>query len=185
VKRWRTVRNALLDLRYGKVLAGTIETPYEHLGAFDTTNSQYEDLPHLFAAAEIGPGDVIVDVGCGKGRVLNWLVRAYPENRLYGIELDPAVCADTARRLRRFGNVKVLCGDATELLPPEGTVFYLFNPFDESVMRRFVSALPEPARVVYYKSKFLEPFREDPTLVVSEIELPSGSHESALIRRRC
>ena len=56
-----------------------------------------------------------------------------------------------------------MCGDATELIPPEGRVFYLFNPFDETVMERFAAGLRErgrPATVVYYNAKFLEPFRE-------------------------
>ncbi len=183
----RTLRNAVLDLRYGRPLAGTIRTRYGHLGAFHVTNSQYEDLPVLFAAAGLAPEDFVVDVGCGKGRVLNWLLRRHPENRLVGIELDPEVCAKTRHRLRRRANVTVLCGDATELLPPDGTVFYLFNPFDERVLRRFADAIAdrttfERVRVVYYHCKYVDVFRDDPRFAVEEISLPSRSQPSALIR---
>ncbi len=184
---WRALRNTALDLQYGRPLAGTIRTRYGHLGAFHVTNSQYEDLPVLFAAAALTPEDVVVDVGCGKGRVLNWLLRHHPDNRLVGIELDAEVCARTQHRLRRRDNVTVLCGDATELLPADGTVFYLFNPFDERVLRRFADVLlertvPTRMRVVYYHSKFLDVFHADPRFGVEEITLPSRSQPSALIR---
>ena len=125
---------------------------------------------------------MIVDVGCGKGRSLNWLLDRFPGNRIVGIELDPELCAATAKRLRRRANVTVVCGDATELIPPDGTVFYLFNPFDEPVMSRFAAALLErgrPATIVYYNAKFLEPFAATPRFSVRELDDPALAHRSA------
>ena len=75
---------------------------------------------------------MIVDVGCGKGRSLNWLIDRFPAQPDRRDRARPG-----ALRARRPGgsgaapNVTIVCGDATELIPPEGTVFYLFNPFDE------------------------------------------------------
>ena len=185
----KIARNALHDLRYGSFLAGTVKTRYEHLGAHDVGNVEYEDLPPLFAPAKVGPDDVIVDVGAGKGRSINWLLERYPDNRIVGIELDPEICAKTAQRLRRFENVAIVCGDATELLPRDGTVFYLFNPFDESVMRRFIGAflgegMHPGRRIVYHNCKFIQLFRENPRFEVRDIELPSGSFRSALVTLR-
>ena len=181
--------NARRDLRYGSVLGGTIRTRFEEAGAFHVTNSEYGDLPSLFTAAEAGGEDVFVDVGCGKGRVLNWLLTTFPGSTIFGLELDPDVCRKTARRLRRFGNVTVLCGDATTMLPAEATLFYLFNPFDERVMRRFIDtlrALPAPAsgrprRLVYYNCKYEALFRAQPGWVVRNIELPSHSQQSIVV----
>ena len=71
----------------------------------------------------------------------------------------------------------MVCGDATELIPPEGRVFYLFNPFDETVMTRFAAALSRagrPATIVYYNAKFLEPFRTGFT--VQELNDPALAH---------
>ena len=137
----KIVRNFVRDMRYGRPLGGTVKTRYAHLGARDVGNADYDDLAIIFARLEVTAEDVIVDVGCGKGRSTNWFLSRYPDTTIYAIELDPEICASTAKRLRRHGRVKMLCGDATELLPAEGTVFYLFNPFDESVMRRFITAL--------------------------------------------
>src|SRR5438093_966038 len=127
----KTARNVVRDLRFGgKPLGGTVKSRYAHLGAHDVGNADYDDLAILFREADVQPDDVIVDVGAGKGRAINWLVRAHPSNRIVGIELDPEICAETAKRLARFDQVEILCGDALELLPADGTLFYLFNPFD-------------------------------------------------------
>ena len=178
------VRSALRDLRYGRPLGGTVRSRYEHLGAFHATNSPYEDLDRVFDGVEVRPEDVIVDVGAGKGRSLNWLLDRYPANRIYGIELDPELAAATARRLRRYPNVTVVAADATRVIPPEGTVFYLFNPFDAEVTARFAQALLErgrPATIVYYNAKFLEPFRADDRFAVRELDDPALAHRSAVV----
>jgi SAM-dependent methyltransferase len=181
-----TIRNAVLDLRYGGLLGGTITTRQAHLGAHDVGNADYDDLTELFAQIEIVPDDVIVDVGCGKGRAINWFLAHHGQNRIYGIELDPEVCARTAKRLRRRANVTILCGDATELLPADGTLFYLFNPFDESVMRRFAHAFAEgaggrPRTIAYYNCKYLDVFGGDERFEVRELDRPR-SFRSAVIR---
>src|SRR5262249_17219332 len=139
----KAARNALHDLRYGKPLGGTIRTKYAHLGANDVGNADYEDLALLFRDVPVEPDDAIVDVGSGKGRSITWSLERYPGNRIVGIELAPDICADTAKRLRKYERVTIECGDATAMLPGDGTVFYLFNPFDESVMRRYAQTMLE------------------------------------------
>jgi SAM-dependent methyltransferase len=185
----KIARNAVRDLRYGGFLGGTVKTRYGHLGAHDVGNVEYEDLPPLFAPANVGPEDVIVDVGAGKGRSINWLLERYPRNRIVGIELDPEIAAKTARRLRRFPNVSIVAGDATKLLPRDGTVFYLFNPFDATVMQRFIDAFMADGmhprrRIVYHNCKDVRLFRDDPRFRVEDIELPSGNFRAALVTPR-
>jgi SAM-dependent methyltransferase len=180
----KIARNALHDLRYGKPLGGTIRTRYAHLGANDVGNADYDDLALLFAGIPVGPDDVIVDVGCGKGRSINWFLDRYPANSIVGIELDPDIWAATEKRLRRHANVEILCGDATALLPPDGTVFYLFNPFDESVTRRFAQAMLDrgaPATIVYLNAKHTVAFEGDSRFAVAPIDPPGLSFRSVLV----
>jgi SAM-dependent methyltransferase len=186
----KIVRNALRDMRYGRPLGGTIGTRYAHLGACDIGNADYDDLAILFSHVDVTPEDVLVDVGCGKGRSTNWFLSRYPGNTIYAIELDPDIHAATAKRLRRHTNVKMLCGDATALLPAEGTIFYLFNPFNEPVMERFIEALLDvkvgadgarPTKVIYYNYKFLDLFQDNPRFSVELVEHPSLSHKSAIM----
>src|SRR5262249_9417993 len=174
----KIARNAIRDLRYGKPLGGTIRTKYAHLGANDVGNADYEDLALLFAGVPVGKDDVIVDVGCGKGRSINWFLDRYPGIRIVGIELDPDICAATAKRLKKPSDAEILCGDATALLPPDGTVFYLFNPFDESVMRRFAQAMLDrnsPATIVYLNAKHAVAFEGEPRFTVTLIDPPGLS----------
>ena len=184
----KVVPNALRDLRYGRPLAGTIKTRYADLGARDTTNADYGDLRLLFAAADVQPDDVIVDVGCGKGRALNWFLGHHPGHRIIGIELDPGICARTAWRLRRHRRVTVICGDASAIVPPDGTLFYLFNPFDRTATIRFRDALVATranaagrTRIVYYFCNELEVFDEDPRFSVRVLSDPRLTLPSALI----
>jgi hypothetical protein len=183
----KMVRNAIRDLRYGALLGGTVRSRYEHLGAHDVGNADYDDLAILFAAAEVRADDVIVDVGAGKGRAINWLLRHHPGARVVGIELDPEICAATARRLRKYRQVEIVCGDAIELLPADGTLFYLFNPFGAEVMARFRDALVERragrgrTRVVYYNVKALDLFEDDPRFAVRTLDDPALTLPSALV----
>jgi SAM-dependent methyltransferase len=186
----KIVRNAVRDLRYGGLLGGTVRTRYAHLGAHDIGNADYDDLAILFSELDVTPEDVLVDVGCGKGRSTNWFLSRFPRNTIYAIELDPDIFAATAKRLHKHANVKLLCGDATELLPTDGTIFYLFNPFDEAVMGRFIEALltlkpaaegAKPTTVIYYNYKFLDLFRDNPRFTVRLVEHPSLGHRSAIM----
>jgi SAM-dependent methyltransferase len=182
----RVARNALRDLRYGRPLGGMVKSRYPELGVHDAANSDYNDLKLLFADVAVRPDDVIVDVGCGKGRALNWFLSRFRRHRIYGIEYDPQICERTARRLRRFRNVTILCGDAIRILPDEGTLFYLFSPFGEQMMRSFISSVLElsrdgrPRRVVYNNGVFLDLWRGHPRIEVRSIA-PEARHPSALI----
>jgi len=164
----RKISNLLLDLRYGSILRGVKRSPHASLGAHDTTNSDYAVLSHVFAS-RIAHSDVLVDVGCGKGRVINWWLSRGLRNRIIGIELDAEVARQTKERLKRYPSVSIISGNIVEYLPPEGTLFYLYNPFDASVMREFKEQLDQllernggkAIRIIYYNCLYLEPFARD------------------------
>lgn len=176
----RKIGNVLRDLPYGMPLGGKVETRYAHLGAYGTSNVTWEMMDVLFASVDVREGDVLVDVGCGKGRSLNWFLHHYPRNALISIELDPTISAMTAKRLRRRRNVVILCGDATQLIPPEGTIFYAFNPFDQPSMKRFADSLCDmrshggspTATIAYLNAKFLSVFVDDSRFAVRELDDP-------------
>lgn len=182
--RWRK-----LDLQWGgKVLGGAgLPTRFAHQGAYAVQETPYPVLAHLFDVVGLEPQDVIVDVGCGRGRVMNFLLSRGVPNPMVGLELDPEVAQDTRDRLSGYPNVEIVTGDAVENLPPQGTVFYLYNPFAHFVVRRFVqavSALPtaQRLRVIYYNCLHLEPFRQDPGWWLEVISVP-GHNQAALCRR--
>jgi len=187
----RLARNITQDLRYGGFLGGVKQSPYAGAGAYDTANSDYEALAHLFAPLRdrIREHSVLVDVGCGKGRVLNFWLREFPDRQVCGIELDESVAADTARRLSSYPRVRVLQGDVRELIPPEATFFYLFNPFNREVLADFVARLkasPQALQgrqidILYYNPLHADVF-EASDAVITAVSLPQGFHRALYIR---
>ncbi|WP_449246037.1 GNAT family N-acetyltransferase [Desulfarculus baarsii] len=176
------------DLRWGgRVLGKPRKTRLAHKGAYNTEDTPYHVLEHVFThVAPIAENDVIVDIGCGWGRVINYLLSLGAPNRVIGLELDPEVAADTAARLAPHANVSIVCADASAALPEDGTLFYLYNPFAEFVVRRLsarLMALPhlDRLRVVYYNSLHLEPFVKDPDWRIEPFQTPRG-RVGALIR---
>lgn len=157
------LKDTYLDLKYsGKVLYGNIPTNFKHLGANDIYHTDYSAMPLIFKNIEIKPDDVLVDIGCGKGRVINyWLSQKY-KNPIIGLELDPVIAQSTARQFAKKPNVTIIPGDAVRNVPPEGTIFYFYNPFDEQKVLQFEHRLAEitekPVKIVYYNPQSLQAF---------------------------
>jgi hypothetical protein len=182
----RVIRNAVFDLRFGGLLGGVVPSRYAELGAVQTENSDYAALPRIFGN-RIRASDVLVDVGCGKGRVINWWLGQGLRNPMIGIELDPEIAAQTRRRLRRHPNVTIMAGNAVDCLPHHGTLFYLYNPFNADVMRQFRDRLLEVAthhdvRILYYRCVHVDVFTEDPRW---QVELFDVGGDPALPFDRC
>lgn len=177
----RKIRNAALDFRFGAFVGGKIDdSAFSAEGANAPGNSDYDVLAQVFHDC-IRRDDVLVDVGCGRGRVLNyWLSRGL-RNRIYGLEIDHGIALKVARRLRRWPNVSILCGDATRLLPQDASVLYLFNPFREPVIKRFEEAvrnLPRLRLIVYYSPVHAEVFQSNPDWSVElvPVKRPAGAN---------
>lgn len=171
----RGLRNGVIDLRRGRrLLNGRWRRPGGEAEAHQ--NSDHAALRRIFRG-RVRPGDVLVDIGCGRGRVLDHWLSHFPGHRIIGIELDPDVAAETARRLRRHENCTVLSGDALELLPLDGTLFYLYNPFGpEQVtdLRSRLAARPRSSRpvvVLYHHPKHLEAFADRPGWQIEHVAL--------------
>ncbi|MDF2571599.1 MAG: GCN5-related N-acetyltransferase [Sporomusa sp.] len=159
-----TVKDAILDLKYsGRLLRGHLPTAYKHLGANDVYHTEYSAMDIIFSQVNIRPHDVLVDVGCGKGRVINyWLSQGYT-NTMYGLEIDPLVAQETAEQFSAWPNVNIAFGDAIKNLPPDGSIFYLYNPFSCEKFYEFESQIAKLAQtnkitLVYYRPKSLLAF---------------------------
>jgi SAM-dependent methyltransferase len=187
----RIIRNLFVDLRYGKFLGGVKKTKFASHGASDTANSDYLALAYIFKGRIFSSEYVFVDVGCGKGRVLNYWLDNYSIHRLIGIELDPEIASQTAKRLEKYKNVTIIEGDVINLLPKEPALFYMFNPFNCQVMNQFKCALFNrfydeksgwqlPFEIIYYNPKCLDVFL-DKNFSFIEIELPTGFHKCVII----
>jgi len=177
VRVFRVARNLLIDLRFGKALGGI------YLTKRWSGNSDYYVLSRIFQQITVQESDVLVDVGCGRGRVINWWLSHFPRNVVVGIEVDKDIARQAQKRLRKYKNVTVISGDAIESIPEDGTIFYLYNPFEAEMVEAFkdrLASLFDPSHgilLLYYNCKHLSVFEDDPRWRVETVDL--GGSRSA------
>lgn len=184
-----TLEDYFLDRRYGGSCSGTYRGRWDDLGYRGTSSAHYYALRRLFSPSNvsIGPEDVLVDVGSGKGRVLNAWLELGLANRLVGIEIDERWASFASQRLSGFANVEVLCGDVFDVLPDAGTIFYIFNPFTREVTERFKDRLAtlggpgHPVTLVYYMCNYADLFEADPAWKVTPV--PDKTFHPAIVAR--
>ena len=62
-------------------------------------------IPHAFELASIGPEDVLVDLGCGDGRLLQQaLTLDPPPAKVIGVELDPFLYEHASKALIKYSD---------------------------------------------------------------------------------
>jgi hypothetical protein len=157
------LNDAYLDIKYsGKPLNGNKQTSYKYLGANDVYHTDYAAMPHIFKQIDVKKDDVLVDIGCGKGRVINYWLNQNYQNPIYGLELDEKVAKSTAQQFMNRSNVKIIAGDAVQNLPEDGTIFYFYNPFDLEKFVELENKLAKSSRkqlkMLYYNPRSLRVF---------------------------
>lgn len=169
----RALRNVATDLRHGEWLG---RPPVVGAG---TTNSDHRVLAQTFDG-RVRDRDVLVDLGCGRGRVLSSWLRAYPGRRIIGVEIDPKLAARTRRRFADRPDCVVVEGDAVTALPPDGTLLYMFNPFDRPTVEWLRDALEgrppsdPPLRILYSNPRHADLFEGRPGWTVAQFRLGGG-----------
>lgn len=111
---------------------------------------------------EVGPADVFIELGAGKGRVLCQAAR-YPFRRVIGVDISPQlidIARENIERRRdrlRCQDVELVVADlATFDIPDEVTVAYLYHPVAgapfQAMVDRMLASLdraPRRLRVIY------------------------------------
>ena len=107
-------------------------------------------------ALDLRPGDTAVDLACGTGVNLPYLVAAVgPTGRVVAVDLSPGMLAQARQRVERHGwrNVELVEADVRELAFPEpvhgvvSTFGLEMVPEHEGVIGRAVSALAPGRRI--------------------------------------
>lgn len=106
----------------------------------------YDTYFRIFDRLALKSGDVVVDIGCGKGRVV-CLAATYPIKESIGVEIDPELCAageENGRRMRGArAPMRFVCQSATEFdFTPVNTVV-LVSPFGEETMEKMLDRVEQ------------------------------------------
>jgi hypothetical protein len=94
----------------------------------------------------LAPGDALVDLGSGLGRVV-LLAHLLSGAKARGVELQPHLVREAEARRAELGlaEVSFVCGRAEEV-ELDGSVFFLYAPFNGELLERVVGRLEEVAR---------------------------------------
>jgi SAM-dependent methyltransferase len=110
--------------------------------------------------AEVGPDDVVYELGCGDGRTLVTAARRYGA-RAVGIEIDPlryVWCQALITVLGLRDRVRVVYGDffAQDLSEADVVTCYLLDSTNRKLQKKLLSELDPGARVVSHMFAFPE-----------------------------
>ena len=126
----------------------------------------YLETPHallgpLFAFADVGPDDLLVDLGCGDGRIVVDAARR-TGCRARGVELDQGLAELARANVAAAGlaeRVEIVHGDAAGVSLADATVVVVFLPVGtvEALVPDLLGRLAAGARLVAHEQERLRP----------------------------
>lgn len=133
--------------------------PSPHADAHHYGYLAYHTYFGIFDQLQLKPTDVVVDLGCGKGRV-SCIAATYPIKESIGVEIDPPLAelgqANAARMRGRRAPLRVVCQSATEFDYDQVNVIVMFHPFGAETMhtvlgqwQESLARRPRELRIVY------------------------------------
>ena len=127
----------LWEKRLGISTRGIVDPLPEVTVNYNYMALSYRDNIRILKKVNLTKDDVFVDIGCGKGRML-CCSALFNVREAIGIEQSPDLCAiarsNAARMRGRKAPITIIQAAAQEFDYRRGTVFYLYNPFDQSVL---------------------------------------------------
>jgi hypothetical protein len=123
-------------------------------------------VPRVLRRIGVGPDDVFIDFGSGKGRVV-YQAAQFPFKRVIGVEI-----AEELNRVARYnidhnrdrlicGDIELVTEDAVSYQVPDNvTVAYFYHPFEGRIFTRVIDNLvasldrnPRQLRIIYVYPK--------------------------------
>lgn len=125
----------------------------------------------LLKLANVGPGDIVYDLGSGDGRVVIAAVKEFGAARGMGIDIDPALIREASDNAERAGvsdRVRFLNQDLFDTDVREATVvaLYLLPWLNRKLMPKLKAELKPGSRIVSYRFDMGD-WKPDQTLTVN------------------
>lgn len=124
------------------------------VGGTGSQSTHYALLKRVFSHVELKSTDTFLDVGCGKGRVLAFLVKEKCPCPICGIEHNEDVGRIAANWAAKYEQVYVIIGDALQLDYNRFTVLSLARSFLPKTFLAFAERLEEtlthPITLIYW-----------------------------------
>lgn len=130
---------------------GIEERQKQHSIMYQPTNAMA--MRNVLRKLGLAPGKVLVDLGCGKGRVL-LIASEFGYSEARGVEVSPVLC-DIARsncaiykeKTGTKTTFRIIPSDVLDYnLSDDEDVFFLFNPFDDYVLQHVIQNISDSYR---------------------------------------
>ena len=124
------------------------------VGMTGSQSTSYVILNRIFSHVSLTEEDSFLDVGCGKGRVLAFLLKEHAPCALNGVEINEISGNVAVEWTARYEQVSVKIGDAFEMDYNPYTVLFMNRPFLPKTFLEFIekleSTLTHPITFIYW-----------------------------------
>ncbi|MBQ5321273.1 MAG: class I SAM-dependent methyltransferase [Oscillospiraceae bacterium] len=139
----------------GCSLTEYVPSPFrDTMGATGSSATSYWSLEEVFANADFKETDSFIDVGCGKGRVLAFLLREKFPGKITGIELTEEVAEYCKKWAEKYENIEVINGNAFDINYNDYNILCMCRPFLPPQFKQFIekleAELTHPITFYYY-----------------------------------
>ena len=126
----------------------------ESMGATGSQSTCYWILDRIFKDSSFSESDTFIDVGCGKGRILAYMVyKGYPCS-VTGVELNNDVAEFANKWAQKYDNVNIISGSAFDLDYNDYNVLFMGRPFEPEMFYKFIdkleAELKHPIKLYYW-----------------------------------
>ncbi len=149
LRQWFSIEDIFFELKTGLNFSGNIAKE-KLVTSFATKDSAHEYRPVyarnirvlISEANKLGAEyHNFIDIGSGKGKACFYASQKNQFKNIIGVEFSEELVAiaNSNKEIADSKNIVFLNEDATAYsLPKESSLIFLFNPFDESVLRIFI-----------------------------------------------
>lgn len=139
----------------GRKLGVFVPTPYaDSHGATGSQSAPYIGLGKVLKGLYLARNDSFVDIGCGKGRVIAYLLSRGFQCSITGIEINPEVASVAKDWTAKYNNVEIVEGDAFGLDYNDYNVLFMYRPMETDTFKLFIDllemTLTHSIRLYYY-----------------------------------
>ncbi|MDY6340614.1 MAG: class I SAM-dependent methyltransferase [Saccharofermentans sp.] len=124
------------------------------VGMTGSQSTHYIILKRIFSHVTLTEQDNFIDIGCGKGRVLAYLIKEHAPCSLNGIEINEISYNVAQDWTKKYDQVNVMLGDAFKLDYNPYTVLFMGRPFLPVTFMQFIEAfeagLDHPITLIYW-----------------------------------
>ncbi|MBO4687921.1 MAG: hypothetical protein J5636_05360 [Clostridiales bacterium] len=124
------------------------------VGMTGSQSTHYIILKRIFSHVTITEKDSFMDIGCGKGRVLAFLLKKHAPCKISGIEINEISGKVAQEWTKKYEQVNVTLGDAFEIDYDSYTILFMGRPFLPKTFLQFIehfeSGLTHPITLIYW-----------------------------------